>query len=91
MKKRVSVTYNGRVHSVGFRYTAERLALSRAITGFVRNVPDGTVEIVAEGEETEIKDFLSSLEAEMKGHIHSSNVSWLPFSGEFPDFSIKYS
>lgn len=84
------VSYQGRVHGVGFRFTTERLAHLHKITGFVRNVPDGTVEVVAEGEETELKYFLNSVEAEMEDHIHTSSVNWMPPTGEFSDFGINY-
>ena len=52
--KRVSVIVSGRVQGVGFRYFVEDIAADMKITGWVRNLPDGTVEIDAEGEEDEI-------------------------------------
>src|SRR5207249_8898651 len=55
MRKRAHVFYAGRVQGVGFRYTAREVACGYEVTGFVRNLPDGRVEMVAEGEEEEVR------------------------------------
>ena len=55
MRKRAQVFYSGRVQGVGFRYSAREVACGCEVTGFVRNLPDGRVELVVEGEEAEIK------------------------------------
>ncbi|MDD5634051.1 MAG: acylphosphatase, partial [Candidatus Omnitrophica bacterium] len=50
--------YSGVVQGVGFRFTAERIAKNIGITGFVRNLPNGNVEVVCEGERPQIDSFL---------------------------------
>ena len=63
------VLYSGRVQGVGFRYTALRLAQGLAVNGFVRNLPDGQVEVVVLGETAEIERFLNALNARMARFI----------------------
>ena len=55
--ERVTVLYSGRVQGVGFRFTVRQLACGYDVTGTVRNLPDGQVELVAEGARAELKAF----------------------------------
>jgi acylphosphatase len=64
-----SVLYSGRVQGVGFRYTAQHLAAGYAVAGWVRNLPGGEVELVAEGEADEVERFLAAVAARMAGYI----------------------
>jgi acylphosphatase len=66
--------YRGRVQGVGFRYTAQRLAARFAVAGHVRNLDDGGVEVVAEGEPDEISAFLDSIAQTMGSRIHEARV-----------------
>ena len=59
MNKRLSVIFSGRVQGVGFRYEVCHVAAPLEVTGFVRNLWDGTVELVAEGNEGELVDLLN--------------------------------
>ena len=68
------VHYWGAVQGVGFRMTAKRIAGQFAITGYVRNLPDGQVEIVAAGEEGEIEKFLSAIMARMAPNIGGHRI-----------------
>ena len=56
--ERREVLYAGHVQGVGFRYTVQRLARGYSVTGFVRNLSDGRVELVVEGESGEVDGFL---------------------------------
>jgi acylphosphatase len=70
MAKTVQVFYEGRVQGVGFRYTARRIAAGYEVAGFVRNLPDGRVELLASGDDGEVDGFLAALrESELAGHI----------------------
>ncbi len=51
----------GRVQGVGFRYFAERAARETGVKGYVRNLPDGSVESVAEGDEASVARYLDKL------------------------------
>jgi len=89
--ERRRVIYAGRVQGVGFRLTSEELARSFSVSGYVRNLDDGRVELVAEGETTEIDTFLEAIGAAFDGKIRSSNSENLPI-GEEPDlrgFTIR--
>ena len=90
MLKRAHVYYEGRVQGVGFRFTAAGSARSAAVTGFVRNLGDGRVELVAEGEKNEIRGFLDDVSASMQGYIRNEDVSWHDHTGEFDGFSVRY-
>jgi acylphosphatase len=67
--ERRRVYYSGRVQGVGFRYTCQSLARRFELSGHVRNLPDGRVEVVAEGESNEIDAFLAAIQREMDGYI----------------------
>ena len=70
MAKTVQVFYEGRVQGVGFRYTTRRVAAGFDVAGYVRNLADGRVELVASGEDEEVNDFLTALrDSELAGHI----------------------
>jgi acylphosphatase len=68
------VYYSGRVQGVGFRYTTENLARNFAVTGFVRNLPSGDVELVSEGEAEEVQRFLDALAARMARYIQQQKI-----------------
>jgi acylphosphatase len=69
----VQVFYEGRVQGVGFRYCVRQLACGFEVTGWVRNLPDGRVELQACGEPCELEEFLTAiLESELKAHIKTN-------------------
>ena len=68
------VRYTGRVQGVGFRYTAQHVAKGSAVAGYVRNLPSGDVELVAEGEAEEVDAFLAAISRQMAGYIEQSLV-----------------
>lgn len=68
------VLYSGRVQGVGFRYTAQHLAAGYAVAGHVRNLPDGDVELVAEGESDEVERFLAAVAGRMGANIDQAVV-----------------
>jgi len=87
---RKTVLYAGTVQGVGFRYTAERMARRFPVSGFVRNLPDGRVEVVAEGGGGELAGFLAALDDAMSGYIRDRQVSESPGTGEFTGFTIRF-
>jgi acylphosphatase len=87
--KRVEVVYKGSVQGVGFRFTAERFANDYGLKGYVRNLANGNVEIVAEAEEKTLKDFLRAIVEDMGNVIDKYSVNWFPPTGEFSRFEIR--
>jgi acylphosphatase len=90
VKIRRHVHYSGRVQGVGFRYTATGVARGWAVTGYVRNLGDGRVELVAEGEKPEISGFLAELAEEMDRHITDVQTADKPYTGEFSTFCVVF-
>ncbi len=78
------------VQGVGFRYAAVRAAADLDVTGFVRNLSDGRVELVAEGDPGQIEELLSRIDRRMGGHIREKQVADEPPTAEFAGFDVKY-
>lgn len=86
---RRQVWFGGRVQGVGFRFTSREIAGRFAVTGFVENLPDGRVRLVAEGTEDEVDRFVGAIAAEMDRYIAGVRSETLPATGEFGDFRIR--
>jgi len=82
-------TYSGRVQGVGFRYTAQRLASGFPVAGYVRNLSNGNVELVAEGEADQVQAFLDAVARRMAHYIHETAVVEEPPAG-YQGFGIRY-
>lgn len=87
---RLSVVFSGNVQGVGFRYTTRSVARGFQVTGYVRNLPDGRVEMVAEGSSAEVRAFVAAVEQEMAGYIRDARINEEPPSGRFSEFSIRH-
>ena len=91
MKKRLHIYYSGTVQGIGFRFTAERVAINLGLRGWVRNLFDGRVEVVSEGEESDLVDFLNKIKnGPMKHYITGAQVTWQEATGEFTDFTVRF-
>jgi acylphosphatase len=89
LHRRMTVLYSGRVQGVGFRYTAKTVATGFEVTGTVRNLPDGRVELVAEGKDIELKAFHAALrDAGLAGFIRDEQVDWADAKNDFRGFEI---
>ncbi len=87
--RRTRVFFGGRVQGVGFRATARRLARSFGVTGFVRNLPDGRVELLAEGDGEAVAGLLAAIDRALPGKIHGREADdEPPGSPPYPDFRI---
>jgi acylphosphatase len=87
---RAEATYSGHVQGVGFRFTARSIAAGYSVAGYVRNRPDGGVEVVVEGTRAEIEAFLAELAAAMGDYIGDTEVSWTEGTGEFKGFGVRF-
>ena len=89
-RRRMHIFYSGRVQGVGFRYTAKNLALSYEVSGVVRNLPDGRVELIAEGPQDELEAFQNGIrESGLGSMIKGEARTWEPETGEFRGFTIS--
>jgi len=85
----MTVLYSGRVQGVGFRYTTKTVATGFDVTGTVRNLADGRVELVAEGNRSELEAFRDALrDAGLAGFIRDEQVNWADAKNEFRGFEI---
>lgn len=89
-EERRTIIFSGNVQGVGFRFTACRTADDFDVAGTVRNMHDGTVECVIEGESSEIDKFISAICDEMGGYIHNISQQTSPFQGEFVSFGVAF-
>ena len=88
-RKRLHVLYSGRVQGVGFRYTAKTVATGFEVTGIVRNLADGRVELIVEGLKDELDGFQQAIrESGLGGLIAREDVSWQEASNEYRGFEI---
>ena len=88
-QKRIHLVVRGRVQGVYFRATAQREARQHGLSGWVKNRQDGSVEIVAEGEEDDVKDFLSwAHSGPSTARVDDVGVRWGSYTGEYTDFRI---
>ncbi|HNW39650.1 MAG TPA: acylphosphatase [Candidatus Omnitrophota bacterium] len=90
MKKQAHVYYSGQVQGIGFRYTLVDIADYQKVLGWVKNLDDARVEVVAEAEEDSLKSFLQQVSQHFSQYIKDQDIEWLPASGEFRDFKIKF-
>ncbi len=88
-QKKVQVIYTGSVQGIGFRFTAERMANDYGVKGYVKNLYNGNVELVAEAEEKTLKDFLQAIVEDMGNKIDNYTVDWRDPTGEFNRFEIR--
>ncbi|MEA1950702.1 MAG: acylphosphatase [Planctomycetota bacterium] len=88
--QRITVYFSGTVQGVGFRFTARRVAGRFAVTGFVRNMSDGRVEVVAEGSIREIRAFIEAIRAEMGHYISNAEENRSPADGRFKNFDVRF-
>ena len=88
-RKQMRVLYSGRVQGVGFRYSVKSVASGFELTGAVRNLPDGRVELFAEGAGDELQAFRQAIrESGMEHFIQNEDVSWGEAKNEFRGFEI---
>jgi len=89
--KRLEANICGRVQGVSFRYYTQVEASQLELTGWVRNEPDGSVSVVAEGTEPHLEKFLTFLErGPRSARVRQVSSSWKKASREFKDFSIRW-
>jgi acylphosphatase len=90
-KVRAHVLIDGRVQGVCYRLEARRAALERGVQGWVRNLPDGRVEAVIEGNEPDVKSMVKWCGAGPSlARVTDVTLDWGDYTGEFEDFEITF-
>ncbi len=90
MQKRLHVYYTGSVQGVGFRFTVERTANFLGLSGWVKNLDDGRVEAVVEGEESSLESFRTKMSDIFDGYILQVEYGLDKATGEFTSFDIRH-
>ncbi|MDP9098913.1 MAG: acylphosphatase [Verrucomicrobiota bacterium] len=91
MTASVQVFYEGNVQGVGFRWSVRNVAKGFDVTGSVRNLRDGRVELQASGDEEEVRAFLEAiLQSELRAHIRKHSETPLPNPPAFRGFEIRH-
>ena len=89
MPARLQVLFSGRVQGIGFRYTVKQTSLGFEVTGWVKNLADGRVELLVEGERGELEAFQAAIpEAGLRRFIRETQAEWSNGTGEFRGFEI---
>jgi acylphosphatase len=90
MNKRIEAIVHGRVQGVAFRYYTDKQARLLGLCGWVANRPDGTVRVVAEGPEPNLRKFAEWLhQGPPAARVDFVDLNWLDATGEFRDFTIR--
>ncbi len=84
------IIFVGRVQGVGFRFTAHRMANSHRLVGQVRNVPDGTVEMIAQGSADDIDSCISDIRKTLGNYVTDVKTIEIPPNPKFTDFRITF-
>lgn len=82
--------FRGRVQGVGFRYTVKNLAMQYDVYGYVKNLPDGSVELVVEGPDSEMQGLIEDVHRKMNPYIAKIDQTEAPATGEFDYFHIRH-
>ncbi len=88
-RQRWNLYFSGHVQGVGFRYQTLRTANQFSVSGWVKNLVNGSVHVVVEGEVNEIEAFVAGLRATMAGFIKQVEIEKTAASGEFSTFEIR--
>ena len=88
MVKRFRVIFSGHVQGVGFRYTSKQVSRSFDVVGTVRNLANGTVELICECERPTAQEFIKEIGHSTHGRVADSTVEELDATGEFAGFEI---
>ncbi|MBN1795323.1 MAG: acylphosphatase [Sedimentisphaerales bacterium] len=84
------IIFSGRVQGVGFRFTAHNIAKRCGLTGIVRNLPDGTVEMIAQGSSCDISDCISDIQESFAGYLRDVKINEINYNPRYTDFRITF-
>lgn len=89
-KKTVKITVSGRVQGVGFRYYIYNIANNLGLTGYVKNLFNGDVEVFAEGREEFLQELVKKAKEGPSGsYVEKTKIEWLEFKNKYSNFEIN--
>jgi acylphosphatase len=83
------VLYTGRVQGVGFRWTTAEIATRFAVEGYVKNLSNGSVELVAQGKKSVVREFLDAVLARFRSHVRDLQENSAPPQPDLRGFAIR--
>lgn len=90
-QRRLEAVVHGRVQGVNFRFYTQRRAVELGLTGYVRNQWDGTVQVIAEGQQAELENLLAFLRVGPRAALVTEvNIRWTAPSSNFERFEVRY-
>jgi len=84
------ILYSGAVQGVGFRFIVQKSALNLDLTGWVKNLPSGSVEILVNGPKERIEKLCNMVEEYFDGHVRNKEIQFTSSDVKFEDFQIYY-
>jgi acylphosphatase len=84
-----TVFFSGRVQGVGFRYQTLQVAKGYDVSGYAMNLPDGRVQLEAEGRPAEVQAFITAVQERMEGYIRQVEQSGATRAPQFTGFTIR--
>jgi acylphosphatase len=84
------IIFRGNVQGVGFRYTTHHVARRYDVAGFVRNLPDGTVEMLVQGSPEQVDAYLRDVQESFSGYIRNTKVEETSYAPGYDDFRITF-
>jgi len=84
------IIFIGCVQGIGFRFTAHNTANLYGLAGFVRNLPDGTVEMLTQGSDEDIDECVRDIKEYFSGYIRETKIEETPFDPRYKDFNIRF-
>jgi acylphosphatase len=84
------IIFTGHVQGVGFRFTAHRMAVRHHLTGFVRNLSDGSVEMLAQGSADDIDECIRDIRDSLAGYVRETTIADVPPDPMCTDFKITF-
>jgi len=84
------IIFAGRVQGVGFRFTALSIANRYELTGQVRNLPNKTVEMIAQGHPDDIADCIRDISESLGAYIRETKIEEIPIDPRYEDFKITF-
>jgi acylphosphatase len=84
------IIFRGRVQGVGFRFTAHNIANRYQLAGWVRNLADGTVEMIAQGDADDVSDCIRDISEFFSGYVNDAKVDEIPVDPQHTNFKITF-